>query len=1068
MKKVLNLVLCTLLSTACFAQQLTVRGKVLSLEDKSPLAGASIVHKASLQGVSTDSSGHFRIVIPASDPILVVSFIGYNKKEIVATGSSPLLVELEPDPNQLGEVIISSGYQQLPRERATGSFVQVDNQLLNLRVSPDIISRLEDNVPGLVFNRSGAQRSGAQSAISIRGQSTLFGREDPLIVLDNFPYTGDLASINPNDVESMTILKDAAAASIWGAQSSNGVIVITTKKGKFNQPVQVSFNANVTAAQKPDQFYLPRIGSSDYIDIEKMLFGRGYYNTFENDDVKTAFTPVVELLIAERDGKITVEQTNAQIEALRKNDVRKDIERYLYRTSLNQQYAVNIRGGSASSKYFVSAGYDKNLAAQLGNSFNRATVNINNTFSLLKQKLEITTALYYTSSKNTSNAVSAAEMNISNGKPLPPYMRLADDAGNPVAVTHTYRDSFINTASQQGLLDWTYNPRNEINANDNTTRLNDYRMNLNAAYRIGQSITLQALYQYSGSSNLARNRQSKDSWYTRDMINRFTIVNADGTLTRPVPVGDILDINQVSSAGHSLRTQLNYNKDFGKAGNLTALVGAEIRGMNTQGYSTVYYGFDNEMATSSVVDYLSYFKSYVNPSSAYNQIPSYASLTDLTDRYISYYGNAAYTHSGKYTVSASARLDQSNLFGVKTNQKGVPLYSAGFAWKLSSEKFYGLNWLSYLNLRTTYGYNGNIDKSLSAYTTANFFGASSLTGLPYAVVANPPNPQLRWERTRIVNFGLDFKTKNNRISGAVEYYLKKGMDLIGDTPFAPQTGITTFRGNTANTKGNGFELNLTSQNLRRTLGWQTTFILSYAKDKVTRYLAKPTSVAGSYLTTSSVVPTEGKPLYAVYSYPWAGLDPATGDPQGLLNGEVSKDYLAIKSSTTLDQLQYNGTLRPLVFGAIRNTFTYKGLSLSANISYRLGYYIRTPSVNYAEILRGEGGHANYNLRWQNPGDENLTHVPSMPLVNNSARNEFYTYSSVLVQKGDHIRLQDINLSYSLSKSTSGWLPVQAAQFYLYANNIGIIYKRTRSGLDPDYLNSPPAARSLAAGIKVDF
>lgn len=1071
MKTYLYLLIFALLPEVCSAQQTSVVGKVVDSATNLPLAGASIVVKGQTVGVTADSSGKFRLAVPSETSVLVTSFIGYQKVETLAgsTATMPLVIKMQQDQNQLKEVTISSGYQNIPKERATGSFVVLDENILNRRVGPDILSRLEDVTPGLVFNRSGVLRSGAQSAISIRGQSTLFAREDPLIVLDNFPYTGDLASINPNDIESVTVLKDAAAASIWGAQSGNGVIVITTKKGSFNQPAKVSFNSNLTIAQRPDQYYLSQMSSSDYIDIEKMLFGKGYYTSIEASDAKTALTPVVELLIAERDKTQTTEQVQQQISALRLQDVRADIDKYLNRQSVNQQYSLGIQGGSRNQRYNFSAGYDHGLANAVGNGSRRVTINAGNTYSFLNQKLQLSTMVYYTGSVSEQNALASSDLNVSSGKTLYPYARLVDQNGVPQNVTHLYRTSFVDQAKQKGLLDWTYNPIKETDRGDNSVKLNDYRINLSTRYDLTKALSWQVLYQYVNSTSERENRQSQENWYARDLINRFTVANTNGTLSYPIPVGDMLDVSRVGSKSQNLRTQLNFSGDLFSFGNLNGLAGAEIRQQHTNGFSTRYYGYDDQMATSSQVNYLTYYTSYVNPSSTTNRIPDLNSVSDLTDRYISYYANASYSILRRYIISASGRLDQSNLFGVNTNQKGVPLYSAGLAWKISEEKFYRFGTFPYLNLRATYGYNGNIDKSISAYTTAVYLGANvSGTGLPYAIVTNPPNPELRWERTRMINFGVDFKTINNRLSGSVEYYLKKGIDLIGNSPFAPQTGISSFRGNTSNTKGNGFDIVLSSLNLKGNFGWNTDLILSYSTDKVTRYLAKPTSIASAYLTGGSLVPAEGKPLYGVYSYRWAGLDPADGDPQGYLNGEVSKDYSQVKSSLTFQDLVYNGPLRPKYFGSIRNTFSYRGITASANISYRFGYSVRTSSVNYSTVLSGAGGHGDYALRWQKTGDEKLTHVPSMPEQENQLRTEFYTYSDVLVIKGDHIRFQDVNLSYQLDKAKIKKLFFNRGLIYLYANNLGLLWKKAKTSLDPDYVLSAPLPRSLSLGLKLEI
>jgi hypothetical protein len=372
-------------------------------------------------------------------------------------------------------------------------------------------------------------------------------------------------------------------------------------------------------------------------------------------------------------------------------------------------------------------------------------------------------------------------------------------------------------------------------------------------------------------------------------------------------------------------------------------------------------------------------------------------------------------------------------------------------------------------MRLTYGYNGNVNKSLSAFTTALYLTGNAIN-TTYAQVINPPNPELRWERVRMINLGIDFATKDNRISGTVEPYLKRGMDLIGDIAFAPSSGITNFRGNTADARGSGIDISLNSRNLVGGFAWQTSFFFSYVKDKVVDYSLQQPAGRYAQFSDSEVYPLQGKPFYAVYSYAFAGLDHQNGDPQGYLGGKLSKDYNQLLSSATPDNLVYAGPARPVSYGALRNTFTYKQFSLSANISYRLGYYFRQPGIFYNNILSGQGYfQGRYSERWQKPGDELVTTLPSMPAGINAGRDSFYNFSTATVEKADHVRLQDISLSYEIGKNLLQRLAISKLQFYLYANNIGIIWKSTKTGFDPDY----PVAdylpvRTVAVGIKADF
>jgi TonB-linked SusC/RagA family outer membrane protein len=966
---------------------------------------------------------------------------------------------------QLKEVsVISNGYQKLAKGKITGSFVQLDSAILNRRVSPDILSRLEDVTSGLIFNRD---RNSGTDNISIRGRSTLFANDQPLVILDNFPYEGDLAAINPNDVESITILKDAAAAAIWGARSGNGVIVITTRSGNYGQKTKVSFNSNFTYGSRPDLFYFPKMSSADYIDMEKKLFASGFYTSKEQSGNHDPLSPVVELLIAARDSKINSQDAMAAIEKLKVYDVRNDEQQYLYRNSQAQQYALQVSGGTAQQKFLLSAGYDKSLLNLIGNNNDRLSLRGSNTYAFDRGKGELSTDVYFIQSRSQTNNRGTGAITMGGGS-VYPYARLADDQGTPLSITHDYRQGFVEGAAAKGLLDWGFNPLQEIALADQHAQSSDLRLNSRLRYNIFAGMSGEILYQYTRSNTIAKNLQSADSYYVRNLVNLYTQLNADGTLNRAIPLGAVQDLNQGLSTGNSLRGQLNYQRRFNQDHDLNALAGYEIRNQETMNNISRLYGFDPLNGTNRAVDYLAAYTNYASPSAAALRVPFQDQETAFSDRYISWYGNAAYTFRQRYTLTGSARLDRSNIFGVRTNQKGVPLYSAGLSWNLSDEGFYKLKWLPYLKARATFGYNGNVDRSLSAVTTATYYsGTNTETNLPYAIINNPPNPDLRWERVEIYNLGLDFGLRKSVLSGSIDLYHKKGIDLIGSTTMPSSTGIITFRGNTASTSGKGADLVLNSVNAIGSFKWTANLLFSYVKDEVLKYGIKAN--ANNYLEEGDIgaYPYEGRPLSAIYSYRWAGLDPKTGDPQGYLNGAVSKDYSAIVQTAKPEDLVYNGPARPPVFGAFRNTFEYRNFSVSVNISYRLGYYFRRNSIQYEGVLTGQGGHGDYSKRWQKPGDEVFTQVPSLPAARDLNRDRLYTYSSALVEKGDHIRLQDINLGYMLSKKEIPGLPFSRIQLYAYANNLGLIWTANKQGLDPDYpvLKQP---KTISIGVRAEF
>ncbi|WP_129717238.1 SusC/RagA family TonB-linked outer membrane protein [Pedobacter sp. SYP-B3415] len=1008
-----------------------------------PVSGALV--KLQGQTLQTDSAG--TVLLGNLSGEMAISHITYRPfNGRVLRNESPVIA-LVPVSHTLQDVPVYTGYQETQRGRVTGSVVSIDKELLNRRVSPDLISRLEDVTSGLAINRSSSS-----SPFNIRGQSTLFGNARPLIIIDNFPYDGNLNNINPNDVETVTVLRDAAAASIWGARAGNGVIVITTKKGRSDGRVNISLNTNVMTGDKPDLFYRPKMTVSDYIDTEKLLFSRGFYRSAETSADKVAISPVVELLIAARDGKMSAAEATNAIDALKSFDLRAEQDRWLNRRAFNTQTLLSLSGSQGKQRYYLSGGFDRGLSNSRGNENDRYTFTGNHSYSFLKDKMQFETGVFYTKTETGS-----AGVNLTTAQP---YSRLADDQGNPLAVTAALRRSFEETARSRGLADWRFIPLEELEQATSVRKSTDYRINLGLSYTILTGLKAEVRYNYGQTFDELRDLKTSSSYFARNLVNMYSTINADGSITRGIPQGGIQDITRGRVSNENVRGQLNYNRTFNPDHTLGLLAGAEKKALNNVSNTNRLYGYNDELALGSFVNYTGTYRSFANPSRSLS-IPYVDNEVRTTDRYLSYYSLGNYSYKNRYFVSASARLDQSNLVGVRTNQRGVPLYSIGASWLLSGERFYAFKALPHLQLRASYGYNGNISKLYSGLITVNpSNGADSPTKLPFASISNPPNPDLRWERVRVINAGLEFATAGRRISGNVEVYFKKNTDLLGLATFPPSTGIQFFKGNTGTSQNYGIDVNLSSINLKGAVQWNTTLLYSLSKDKVLDYMPS------ANLATGSSSPQAGYPLYAIAAYAWAGLDGQTGDPLGYLNGQVSRNYNQIINSTTTEMAVYFGSAMPTMFGALRNDFRYRNLSLSVNISYRLGYYYYRESVAYGNNM-GLGTHGDFAARWQKPGDEAFTQIPSAPLANVSGRDDFYRYSTALVEKGDHIRLQDIQLSYQLRKATAAWLPVSGLRMYAYLNNIGVLWAENRQGVDPDFRTGPPP-RTLAFGIQAEF
>uniref|UniRef100_UPI003216B355 SusC/RagA family TonB-linked outer membrane protein n=1 Tax=uncultured Draconibacterium sp. TaxID=1573823 RepID=UPI003216B355 len=1048
-----------------FAQLKQVRGTVFS-SDKNTIPGVFITTTDLKYSATTDSLGNFRLALPADESFLQVSHIGYSRKQVpIPDNDSPLSIYLEQEVVFIDEVVVSTGYQTLSKDKTLGSYTLIDNKLVNRTVSTDILSRLEHISGGILFDH----RFNGSPSLSIRGQSTIQSEASPLIIVDNFPYEGDINNINPNDIENITILKDAAAASIWGVRAGNGVIVITTKKGRLEQPLSIQLNASVSIGRKPDLFYNRQfLNASDFIDVEQSLFEQDYYTWMEDYSAHPAMSPVVQLLIAQRDGFVNSEEAERQLANYRKQDVRRDFSRYLYQNSINRQYSLSVKGGSKNVSYYLSGGADQNENNLVRNGLNRITLN-----SMLNyhpaSSFEISANIIYSQSKQSQNNGGSSTITSGGGKGIYPYARLAGDDGKPLAIVRDYNTDFVNLAPGNGLLDWSYVPLEDLHHKDYKINTDDIRINTGLKYRFTSWLNIEGRYQYEHQNRHTRNHQRQELYATRNLINQYAYTDTEGSLNFPIPPGDILDNSYLTLVSHSARGQLNFNKNWNDIHVLNLLAGTEVRQARTTGLSNRIYGYNDDLLTFSRVDYTTSY--LINPYGYTETIPDGASLTDRTDRNLSYYGNASYSYRGRYMLTASARKDKSNLFGVDANNKGVPLWSTGLGWQVSSEEFFPFgNWLPLLKLRTTYGYSGNVNKSLTAYATGYYY-TNSVTGLPYVQILTPPNPNLRWEKVKMINLGLDFESKNHLLSGSIEYYKKHGIDLIGRAQLDPTIGFSVggrneFIGNNSALKGQGVDVQLNVNKTIRRLKWTAQLLYSYSTNKITRYDYESNTISAYF--SSSPVPVPGNPRYSLYSLKWAGLDPETGDPQIYMDGEISKDYSSILSNLTLEDLTYSGPALPTNFGSLRNNFRLGNFLLGFNISYKFGYYFRRPSISYSALFNNWTGHEDYSKRWIKPGDELFTQVPSMPTAGTSSSRDFmYTFADILIEKGDHIRFQDINFSYDLQQSQYHWLPFNKLSVYGYVNNIGILWRANKHKLDPDYVFQPyPASQTYSLGINI--
>lgn len=1048
---------------------LSISGTVVSSIDGKPIQGVSIRVEGEKGRGSTKVDGSFSLHVTNPKGTLSFSHMGFRRLELSYVAGVSMAVQLIPLENQLNEVeVVSTGYQKIPKERATGSFVQVDNPLLNRRVSTNIIDRLEGVTSGVNFNRSSGGSGGLmppneQTGIAIRGRSTIDNNvsADPLIILDNFPFEGSLDQINPNDIESITVLRDAAAASIWGARSGNGVIVITTKKAAFKEITKVDFNTATAIASRPNLMYSRNfISSAHYMALEQQLFDQGYYNDMlTNATTYPVVSPYVELLERHRSGNLSDEELQSMRRRFEQVDTRKETAQYFYQQAVKSQYALGIRSGGVKSNNYFSVGYDNNRETVQHGSLTRWTVNMSPQFKLLPN-LSFAPAILFAHTKQQYGYSYRASF---------PYVSLVDDDGGAAIVPSGHRDGYLTSIEAKGFKDWRHRPLDEKGLKDTHLKRLNTILKGQLTYDPKEWLSISSLFQYERQQGDYEDLKNKNSYYVRNLVNRFTQVSST-SMSYPIPNADILDYSQDRMEAYNFRLNAVLNKSWSSIHQLNALVGTEVKSSALYASAGRYYGYDAE--TGTVLGNLNFNQYYpVNPSGLGSQLidDGMGNINLTTRRFISYFFNGAYQYRGRYTFSASARKDGANLYGVRTNDKFVPLWSMGLLYDIAKEKFYRSTFLPTLKLRLTYGFNGN-SYNQAAYLIASF-NRNALNGFQQATIQNPPNPSLRWERVRNINLALQFASNGDRISGSVELFQKDGIDLIQEILLRPSTGFESYKGNAAAVRNRGMDVQLNTINLKGSFEWSTVFLWSFIKDKVisfseeypTQYLVSNSSAIDGPARYGLYI-KEGNSLYGVYSYRSAGLD-EHGDPRGYLNGDVSKDYTGIIASNTMDNVIYHGSSRPTYFGSVRNNFTYRNWSLSANILFKAGFSFRkkSSSTNLTEVIGDPN--ADYLLAFDPAQPEIKTSMPALVYPVNGNRNTFYQNSEDLVLPGDHVRFQDVSLSYKFS------LQHVKLELYGYIDNIGMIWRKNKWGIDPevnDFFGVFPAPRSYSLGARIQF
>ncbi|MEO9571357.1 MAG: SusC/RagA family TonB-linked outer membrane protein [Polaribacter sp.] len=1017
-------------------------------EEKIPLVGVTVQIKGTKKGVSTDFDGNYSIPGLKTDDVLVFSSLGFQKQSIKVGDKKVINVVLKEAFNELDEVVVTgkkevhTGYQVLSKAKSIGSYESVGAKVIETKFQTNILQRLEGTVSGLSLYKGFPV---------IRGTSTLYGDEYPLIVLDGVTYEGDLNTINPDDIENVTVLKDATATAIYGVRAANGVIVITTKVGTASK-LTVSYRSSFQIEPLPSRSYQNYMTTPEFVDYQIDVFSTTITGTRKNSVL--ALDDVNKLLFAHEDGLISTDYLNSELDKIKKLDGYDQVVDEFLTPKYTQQHNLSLRGGSESHQYSFSLNYTARGSFQKDNTSETIGLNISNNFKLndwLKFDTSLRTAYGY--SGYYSGVFSLALI----GNSRLPYEVLRDEEGNPVEWNHIKSDSEIERLISLGLLDQSYYPSNQWKEVEQKNESPSINLNFGTQIKLSESLNLQLRGQLGYGKSHSTTYSSVDSYTVRNTINDATqIIN--GEIINHIPYGGQISESFNDRNSYTLRAQLNYSKLFNNKHDIKVLLGGE-RSKSVTSYSGFRrYGYDNENLTFGAVDEATLADQIRSTEGVLGVFtlgsqPGYR-VTD--SRYISAYGNVSYMFKNKLGLNVNARIDESNLFGKNPKYAYRPLWSFGANYIVDTKSL-SIPWLDRLKIRATYGISGNVFTNGGPDAIATVFTDPNDVGEPHSVITSPPNEELRWEQTDITNIAVDYALFSKRLTGTVEFYNKSTKDAVAFVDSDPILGWSSLPKNYASLNNRGIEFKINSQLIKtEDFRLSSKLIFNYNRNKVTEFVEPPSTLVYNFLSNNQL--REGQELETLYAIRYAGLD-EKGAPQAYkADGTLVNSYLDLDPEDLLDM----GTYAPPYNVSFSSNFTYKQFDLSFLFIYYGGHVQRDvaaghyPSYRYPYELTGnlDRIHLNY---WKEPGDEeDIYKAPAIywnggsanPNEVESAQRNIWTYADIHVQKANYIKLRNINLAYNVPKLILDKMNLSSLRLTLDVRN-PFRWSNNRNNLDPE-------------------
>ena len=1084
------------------AQEITVSGKVTSAQDGGELPGVSVRINNSAVGTVTDIEGNYSLSASRSDT-LHFSFIGFNTAHEVVGDRTTLNIRMQEESTELGEVVIT-GFQEVQRKLFTGSAANVKMSDVKIAGVTDAAQMLEGRVAGVtVDNVSGT--FGTSPKIRIRGNTSINGDNQPLFVVDgviledlnnvsaddimtgnaNTLTASSIAGLNPDDIESYNVLKDASATAQYGTRAKSGVIVITTKRGRSGQ-TRVNYSGNFSIHLRPSYSQFDILNSVDEMSVYREMYEKGLVDITTSVKAQNygslgkMFTLISEHQIPWGPNGTLNEEFLNQYET-----ANTDWFDVLFRDySLQQQHSLSFTSGTEKHNSYYSLSYLHDNGQTIADNVKRFSGTARNSFQFTNKfsmDLKLTGNYRLQKVPGTQNR---------DFDPITGRYRRDFDI-NPLSYALNTSRS-IRPYDSEGNLEYfrrnyaPFNILNETALNYINISVADIATQADLTYDITSNLTLRSTLQgrfattqrehvIHEQSNQAEAYRADETQYIQDS-NPLLFRDPDDPGAQPkvvLPEGGFNNINQDELKNFYIRNTIDWSSTFNTIHSVSILAGQEIKytdrmARRMDGIGVVYENGGIVNTDPLMIDFLNR-----------QGIQTYEMSVDR-ERFAGFLLTGAYALREKYIFNATARYDGSNRLGKSKDSRYLPTWNVSGAWNLDRESFMNISWLNLLKLRATYGLSANLGPNTSALLNLR----SAVTLRPtdvetYLYIQDLENSDLTWEKLKEFNVGLDFGVFDSRVTGTVDFYKRNSFDLIGLMQTSGVGGNAFKWGNYADMSSEGLEFSLNTLNVAgKDFTWSTNFNVGYTRDQITRLDFNP-RLADAIVQGGAAV--YGGPRRGLFSTKFAGLD-SRGIPTYFDDtGETVYNYDLQDRENLTDILKFEGSAEPRGAGGFNNAFSYKSFSLSVFFSFKFDYKIRLDDAFSPRYTDFSSLPKSFVNRWVVPGDENTTDIPVIldkqtvegTFTDYLAAYDLYNNSTVRVADGGYVRLKSVRLAYSLPGNVARKIGASSAQLSVEAQNMLLLYSDPKlNGQDPEFFSSGgvalPQPRMITTSINIGF